>query len=156
MEKFDLFIVNPIQIDNSSVVKGEDIAQEWHNRGLIKIGKDLGIVRRILSKILSLKGNAYVIPASYRKIKVQKNEALSIAMLEHERMLKDEKRLSNIHTIKDDILWWTFIVDDIQAIENDFFPGQITISVDKLTGRIRNREEYQQWLKLSDISDNII
>src|SRR5262249_52570857 len=120
-------------------------------RGWLPLDGDLEAARRILRRILDQRGNAYIVPKEYRFPQVSQEEAHQRALQVHNQLVATGKRLAPFSLSNDDIMWWTFIADDLDAIEHDVFPGQVRISVDKLDGHIRTEEEYREWLRLSAV-----
>jgi len=150
VDKYDVFIVNPvggpIRKDDPDLVLLEKSTQ----RGWINLGLDLAEVRQTLQKIREHRGNGYVVPSQYRVPRVTVDQAESIARKVYEELLKGGLRLDVLSEELDDVLWWSFYAEDIDAVQRGIIPGTVTIAVDKLDGHLRTLQEYSEWLKLSN------
>jgi len=151
MEKYDLFIVKPIRRpipkdDSDYLVLEKSTRRSW-----LYLGEDLDEIRRTLQKIRQYCGNGYVVPSKYRVPRVTMEEAESIARKVYEGWLKAGSKLDVLSEGLDDLLWWSFYAEDIEAVEKGMIPGTVTIDVDKLDGHLRTHEEYSEWLKLSSL-----
>ena len=110
---------------------------------------DKSEARKILDFILKCRGNAYLVNTTYRVPEISRQQARNIALNKYEEVVKSGKKLSPLEEGFDDILWWTFQADDIDAQAKGFIPGRFSLSVDKLDGHLRTAEEFSQWLALS-------
>jgi hypothetical protein len=117
--------------------------------GWLALRTDLAAARETVRAILEAGGQAYVAPSEYRIPRLTIDEARELAERRRCELIDAGRTLEPFGVEFDDIVWWTFVADDTDAIARDHYPGRIDIAVDKLSGQIRTEDEFQQWLALS-------
>lgn len=145
MTLYDVYIENPVRNQNAE----NQNLNEFNSRGWYNTELSLSPARQLVSELRHNGANAYVVPSQYRLPIISFEEAITIAAKKYAELINSGKRLGELNNGYDDFLWWTFYVDDIEAIEKDMIPGMITVSVDKLDGHIRSNQEFEDWQKLS-------
>jgi hypothetical protein len=143
-DQYDLLITNPARQGSSP-----EAGQAYLTRGLLQLGLALDAARSHLGEARACGANAYLVPVAYRDARVTLPAARLIALRLHTDLQREGRRLAPLDEGFDDARWWTFFAEDLQAIEEDRYPGRISISIDKLDGRVRSKEELDAWLRLS-------
>lgn len=148
IEMYDLCVVNPVRVDvpTASLPFAFD---RLKRRGMIHMGLPLRESREVLAVVRAAAANAYLVPTKYRDPPISMEQARSRAMVVHAEKRALGQRLAELDEGYDDMLWWTFCADDLDAVEKDLVPGCVRIAVDKRDGHIRSPQEYRDWLQLS-------
>jgi hypothetical protein len=148
MKRFDLYIANPAHRRPEGADMPFDL-DLLKSRGLLQMDLPFDDAKKVLNVVKGCGANAYLVPMIYRHPIISIQEAKCVALKKYSEMIEGGRRLASLDDGYDDVLWWTFCADDIEAVENDLIPGRICISVDKLDGHTRSQEEFEEWLRLS-------
>lgn len=146
MTKYDIVIVKAMQTADASIPFAEEV--KFGETKWLQLDADLETARSILRRIFDAGGGGYIVSAAYRSPRVSVDEAYQLALEVHDQLVRNGKRLAPLEPGFDDIMWWTFLADDLDDKEQGRVPGNLRIAVDKLDGRIRTEEEYREWLQL--------
>lgn len=149
--KYDVYIITPIRGSDQKAPEDDGERADLRQRGWLALDSDLETARETVRRVLEARGHAYVAPSEYRVPRVTIDDAREIAERTRRELNAQGRRLEPFSLEFDDIVWWTFVADDADAIARDIYPGQLHIAVDKLTGQIRTEDEFQRWLALSGL-----
>lgn len=147
-ELYDLYIANPPR-DLQSRETTSAQHRIFLSRGVRELGLALSEAQALLRDARACGANAYLVPTVYRHAPVSLDQARAAAETAYTRLIAQGRRLGPLEPGYDDRLWWVFCADDIEAIEQDRYPGRVHIAIDKLDGHMRTKEELDAWLRLS-------
>jgi hypothetical protein len=148
MEKYDLYITNPISVPVLQV--NDSNSNIFFSRGWKQMDLDLEQIRTLQKEVLDHNGRAYIVPAGYRTPLIEREHARTVALTKYDELTRAGKKLDPLSDGYDDILWWTFEAEDPEAISKEIIPGRIAISIDKLDGHIRTKDEFAEWVGLQN------
>ncbi|MEN9489935.1 MAG: hypothetical protein RJA63_384 [Pseudomonadota bacterium] len=147
-ELYDLYIANPPR-DLQSRETASAQHQVFLARGVRELGLALPDAQALLRDARACGANVYLVPVAYRHAPISLDQARAIAEKAYTQLIAQGRRLGALEPGYDDRLWWVFCADDIEAIEQDRYPGRVHIAIDKLDGHMRTKEELDAWLRLS-------
>ena len=148
MPKYDLYVVIPFR--NEQLAANASIDPEpFRKRGWVGMDADYEEARKLLEELRKLQVNAYIVETRYKHPRVPLHEARAIAEKKYNKLVASGRNLEPLEAGYDDIMWWSFRMEDIDAVAKGYIPGVVVISVDKLDGHLRTPEEYKEWVKLS-------
>lgn len=150
MDLYDLDVVIAAQRPIAGSEHGID-DEALSKTGLISLGVEHEEGKRLLGLVRQAGARGYLMPVAYRKPRISLEQARELASRKHQELRKSGKRLLELMEGYNDGLWWTFAAEDEDALEKDLTPGAVFISIDKLDGSLRTKEQYQKWLALSSL-----
>ncbi len=148
MTKYDLYIFNPFR-NGQATDDGSIDLERFKNRGWAGLDESLEEARKILEKLRKYQVNGYLVESRYRQPRITLEEARKIAEKRYSELVESGRNLEPMDNGYDDIMWWIFPVEDIDAVAKGLIPGMVVIGVDKLDGHLRTHEEHNAWIKRS-------
>src|SRR5262245_60405892 len=122
MDKYDIYIVNPAR----SIPLGLKLPFPRHaisRRGKVLVGLPLESAREAVRSVRGCGANAYLVSVRYREPLVSIEQAQRIADVWHRGLIESGRRLAELSDGMDDVLWWTFCADDLDALDAGLIPG---------------------------------
>jgi len=148
VDRFDLDVARPARSEHADVELPFDPAL-LKVRGRVHLALPADGARAVLAMVRACGASAYLVSVAYRETLISLEQARALAATRHSEMVEAGMRLGDLDSGVDDVEWWTFSADDLEALERDLIPGRVWISIDKLDGHVRTPGEFAAWALLS-------
>lgn len=145
---YKIYVGDPTRDELAEPIAG--IAPDlFKQRGYLQSLVDLDTGRKVLDILRRYRGSGCLVPSDYLHPRVSVEEARERALVRWRELENAGRRLGELQGGWDDFLWWSFRAQALDAMEGEFESDQVTISVDKLDGRIRTAADLEAWGLLS-------